>query len=231
MITYNSACELAHLFPAEIGAFLDLEAGLHGGHFGEETVTDLFMAAFLKLPGHGAIVQKPDETVTGGDMDWFIYDKTKVCGYRIQSKRLSCTTRKWEYYSFRELAHPNNKGTQGKSLTNAANLKSPISMYPLYCFYSPNIAVKKSKGAFKAIMLADGFHIARVIDGIAKKKMTTRNDRRISTLAPAFFDLALILLCHKFFRSKICWQHGQRGSVREIARAMAMRTEVIEFGT
>ena len=41
----------------------------------------------------------------------------------------------------------------------------------------------------------------------------------------------LILLCHKFFRSKICWQHGQRGSVREIARAMAMRTEVIEFGT
>ena len=43
--------------------------------------------------------------------------------------------------------------------------------------------------------------------------------------------IQLILLCHKFFRSKICWQHGQRGSVREIARAMAMRTEVIEFGT
>jgi hypothetical protein len=41
----------------------------------------------------------------------------------------------------------------------------------------------------------------------------------------------VVLLCHKFFRSKICWQHGQRGSVREIARAMAMRTEVIEFGT
>jgi hypothetical protein len=41
----------------------------------------------------------------------------------------------------------------------------------------------------------------------------------------------LVLLCHKFFRTKICWQHGQRGSVREIARAMAMRTEVIEFGT
>jgi hypothetical protein len=44
-------------------------------------------------------------------------------------------------------------------------------------------------------------------------------------------SIALVLLCHKFFRSKICWQHGQRGSVREIARAMAMRTEVIEFGT
>jgi hypothetical protein len=43
--------------------------------------------------------------------------------------------------------------------------------------------------------------------------------------------VSLVLLCHKFFRSKICWQHGQRGSVREIARAMAMRTEVIEFGT
>ena len=46
-----------------------------------------------------------------------------------------------------------------------------------------------------------------------------------------FFSKLLVLLCHKFFRSKICWQHGQRGSVREIARAMAMRTEVIEFGT
>ena len=41
----------------------------------------------------------------------------------------------------------------------------------------------------------------------------------------------LVLLCHKFLRSKVCWQHGHRGSVREIARAMAMRTEVIEFGT
>jgi hypothetical protein len=48
-------------------------------------------------------------------------------------------------------------------------------------------------------------------------------------VAPA--KASLFLLCHKFFRSKICWQHGQRGSVREIARAMAMRTEVIEFGT
>jgi hypothetical protein len=27
------------------------------------------------------------------------------------------------------------------------------------------------------------------------------------------------------------WQHGQRGKVRAMARAMAILTEVIEFGT
>ena len=54
---------------------------------------------------------------------------------------------------------------------------------------------------------------------------------RVSLALRVALNTILLLLCHKFFRSKICWQHGQRGSVREIARAMAMRTEVIEFGT
>lgn len=199
MITYNSACELARQFPAEIGAFLDLEAGLHGGHFGEETVTDLFLAALLKLPGKRTIVQKPDEPKTGGDMDWFIYDQNSICGYRIQSKRLSCETKKWETYSFKELAHPQNKGTQAKNLIKASNLSSksgslalPIKMHPLYCFYSPNIAVNKSAKAFKAIMLADAFLIERVINGIVKKKMNTPNDRRISHLHQFFFDIDLV---------------------------------------
>jgi len=53
----------------------------------------------------------------------------------------------------------------------------------------------------------------------------------VATREVEFPNRLLVLLCHKFFRSKICWQHGQRGSVREIAQAMAMRTEVIEFGT
>ena len=48
---------------------------------------------------------------------------------------------------------------------------------------------------------------------------------------PGVLILPLILPCHKYWRSKVRWQHGQRGSVREIARAMAIRKDVIEFGT
>ena len=45
------------------------------------------------------------------------------------------------------------------------------------------------------------------------------------------FDYRLILLCHKFVCCVVRWQHGQRGKARAIARAMAIRTDVIEFGT
>ena len=39
----------------------------------------------------------------------------------------------------------------------------------------------------------------------------------------------LVLLCHKFMRRVVCWQQGQRGSVRAMARAIATRTDVMEF--
>ena len=41
----------------------------------------------------------------------------------------------------------------------------------------------------------------------------------------------LVLLCHKFMCCVVRWQHGQRGKARAIVRAMAIRTDVIEFGT
>jgi len=42
---------------------------------------------------------------------------------------------------------------------------------------------------------------------------------------------ALVLLCHRLRRRVWHWQHGHRGSVRAMARAIATRTDVIEFGT
>ena len=42
---------------------------------------------------------------------------------------------------------------------------------------------------------------------------------------------ALVLLCHKFARRMARWQHGQRGRVRAMARAMTTRTDVIEVRT
>ena len=41
----------------------------------------------------------------------------------------------------------------------------------------------------------------------------------------------LILLCHKFIRLAARWQHGQRGSVLAMMRAIATRTDVMEFVT
>ncbi len=41
----------------------------------------------------------------------------------------------------------------------------------------------------------------------------------------------LILLCHKLRWCLWCWQHGHRGMLRAMARAIATRTDVIEFGT
>jgi len=41
----------------------------------------------------------------------------------------------------------------------------------------------------------------------------------------------LILLCHKTILRVSRWQHGQRGRVLAMARAIATRTDVIEVGT
>ena len=46
-----------------------------------------------------------------------------------------------------------------------------------------------------------------------------------------FFRILLVLLCHRLNRPDSRWQHGQRGRVRAMARAMATRTVVMEFGT
>ena len=43
-------------------------------------------------------------------------------------------------------------------------------------------------------------------------------------------DEHLILLCHKTILRVSRWQHGQRGRVLAMARAIATRTDVIEVG-
>ena len=57
-------------------------------------------------------------------------------------------------------------------------------------------------------------------------------DRPLSFISQGRFgESGLILLCHKFAVRVVRWQQGHRGSVRAMARAMATRTEVIEFAT
>jgi hypothetical protein len=46
-----------------------------------------------------------------------------------------------------------------------------------------------------------------------------------------FALIFIVLLCHKSDRRVMRWQQGQRGRTRAIARAMTVRTEVIEVAT
>jgi hypothetical protein len=66
---------------------------------------------------------------------------------------------------------------------------------------------------------------------MASENAKNRPQMTTSTGNLEVFRSLLGLLCHKFLRLMIFWQHGHRGRVRAIARAIAMRTDVMEFGT
>ena len=51
-----------------------------------------------------------------------------------------------------------------------------------------------------------------------------------TSFAKAISDDGLVLLCHKTILRVSRWQHGQRGRVLAMARAIATRTDVIEVG-
>jgi hypothetical protein len=111
-------------------------------------------------------------------------------------------------------------GNQANCYAYACNCKAPAN--GIYGAAVPGGYAKK--GVFVRPGETVAVYTERLIQGVLL-------DAAKNSLRHAVVSTQIVLLCHKFFRSKICWQHGQRGSVREIARAMAMRTEVIEFGT
>jgi hypothetical protein len=55
-------------------------------------------------------------------------------------------------------------------------------------------------------------------------------DMRVTGAGPDA-GAALVLLCHKISLRVPRWQHGQRGSARAMARAIATRTDVMELVT
>jgi len=61
------------------------------------------------------------------------------------------------------------------------------------------------------------------------RRMTgTEHDNHVPEL---FLGGWIVLLCHKLRRRPWRWQHGHRGMLRAMARAIATRTDVIELGT
>jgi hypothetical protein len=76
--------------PNKIAEFIDIEKELKRP-FREDSITDLILASFLKLPLRQVLVLTPSEVQTGSDFDLVITqsDAKDMVHYRIQAKRLT----------------------------------------------------------------------------------------------------------------------------------------------
>lgn len=197
MIQYQTACELAHDFPAQLAKFMDLETRIRRGRFREETMTDLLLAALVKLPYAPLELITPPENATGSDFDLVIVDllsKTQV-GYRIQAKRLSLGAVNWDRNSFKELAHKGGTGSQHATLTTPGNLIGPPSLTPLYAFYIPHSICVSSGMTLEGIHLAGVQPVSAAIQDIKAKIASNGRSqaKQLRNLAPHFFSLREIL--------------------------------------
>lgn len=191
MHTFSCPCDLAQRLPTLLAAFMELEISLTR-RFREDTLSDLFTAAFLQLPGLPVAVLTPDETRTGSDVDLELVDpmtNTTIC-YRIQAKRLGRPTVNWKNRSYHHLAHPNDSGGQVDKLCHHDNLEGPIPTIPIYAFFN-NESVCSASG-LPGIALADAFEIKEIIEN-ALAVQPRPLFKRISSLHHLFFGLDTIL--------------------------------------
>lgn len=191
MSTFSSPCELANRLPPLLAAFMELELHL-SRRFREDSLSDLFIASFLQLPGLPVAVLTPDETRTGSDLDLELVDPLTgtTIRYRIQAKRLGAPRVNWKNRSYHHLAHPNDTGGQASTLCDLKNLAGPIPTIPLYAFFNHD-TVCSASGA-PGIALADAFEIEDLIFTALGKKPRPYF-KRISSVQHLFFDLAAIL--------------------------------------
>lgn len=191
MSTFSTPCELAHRLPPLLASFMELELQL-SRRFREDSLSDLFIASFLQIPGVPVAVQTPDETRTGSDLDLELVDPptSTTIRYRIQAKRLGAPRVNWKNRSYHHLAHPNDTGGQAGTLCDLKNLAGPIPTIPLYAFFN-NDTVCTASGA-PGIALANAFEIEDLINTALGKKPRPYF-KRISSVQHLFFDLATIL--------------------------------------
>lgn len=160
-------------------------------------MTDLLLAALVKLPGAPLELITPPENATGSDFDVIIVDlrsRTQV-GYRIQAKRLSLGAVNWDRNSFKELAHKGNTGSQHATLTTAANLTGSPPLTPLYAFYIPHSICVSSSMALEGIHLASVNPIAAAIADIQAKVASGKKSqaKQLRMLSSHFFSLTDLL--------------------------------------
>jgi Family of unknown function (DUF6615) len=166
-------CDLAHSFPPWVARLLERDRSLRR-NFREETITDLLMAGLVGLEPLGIRVDFPDETKTGGDMEWVFAAPLELKGGRylrliLQAKRPQFIKLKsGGYWCYQHLDHGDPPGQQAQTLVTYAKTKpSGNAALPLYIFYHPTSALAPFSGepAIEGVNLTFADKVAPVVWG------------------------------------------------------------------
>ena len=176
-------CDVAHAFPPWVAKLLERDRSLRR-NFREETITDLLMASLVGLEALGIRVDFPDETKTGGDMEWVFAAPLEIKGGRylrliLQAKRPQYVKlKRGGYWCYKHLDHGDPPGQQAQTLlAHASASPGGKATLPLYIFYHPMSALAPSNGepAIEGVNLVFADKVAPVVNGGCgrKKKRVT----------------------------------------------------------
>ncbi|MGE4171344.1 MAG: DUF6615 family protein [Methylocystis sp.] len=223
--TFRSPCDFAHQMPNKIAEFIDIEKDLKRP-FREDSITDLILASFLKLPPRQVLILTPSEAQTGSDFDLVITqsDAKDMVHYRIQAKRLTLSRGPvWGSSYYRCIDHR----IKSIKALQVDVLCASSQCIPLYAFYNHGRIVTASANKIPGIVLADALIIQKLIHGALP------GFKRISNLEAFFFPLATIL-CSSDRKSVVATPRESELRVREaIAKtreAMLKLPLTAEFG-
>lgn len=185
---FSSACQLAQEMPGRVAEFIEIDKTLKR-RFREDSMTDVLIASFLRLPGHQVSIDTPIEAKTGSDFDLFIGARGSLdlTHYRIQAKRLS-DRKVWQNGRYMCIDH-----RVGAPKTLQADIlcrSSSRGLIPLYAFYNHANVVSASKGQVDGISLADAFSVRRAVHKIVAGDTSYKC---VGKLMPLFFPMSTIL--------------------------------------
>ena len=154
------------------------------------------MASLVPLQSEGIIVEFPDESRSGADMEWNFVQGDWRTFFRvyIQAKRLYGNGDKWTRHTYRELYHTSGKGgpLQAVVLADHARKAGP-GCFPLYAFYNPRrtceLAAADGKHEVLGVNFADGYVIEALVKAATNRTLRTRN-KNLRTLHPLLFALS-----------------------------------------
>lgn len=186
-------CNLANAFPPWVAKLLERDRSLRR-NFREESITDLLMASLVGLEPLGIRVDFPDETKTGGDMDWVFAAPLEVKGGRylrliLQAKRPQYVKlKRGGYWYYQHLDHGDPPGQQARTLlAQASTSRHGKATLPLYIFYHPLSALAPFNGlpAIEGVNLVFADRVVPVV-----KKGCGRREKRVSYWRKHFMPLS-----------------------------------------
>jgi hypothetical protein len=132
-ILYQQACTVFQLLARRTWG--DLEDGFHSGlSISEESITDFLLLDLKKALPNNIFVRKfsklQEGKSTGADWEWWFVGGGRGFGMRVQAKRLSTATQKYE--DLGRLAGKSGKLQVDLLIKDAQK----ANLYPAYCFYN-----------------------------------------------------------------------------------------------